>query len=110
MQRFGAELFDLLFTGEVHNRYDVSQERVAHLGKGLRVKLRIQEPWLANLPWEFLYDPRRGEYICLSQQTPLVRYLELPQAIRPLAVTHPGHDCQPQRPAGARCAGGTPTA
>ncbi|MEZ4864593.1 MAG: SUMF1/EgtB/PvdO family nonheme iron enzyme [Caldilineaceae bacterium] len=89
VQRFGAELFDLLFSGEVRNRYDVSQERVHHQGKGLRVKLRIQDPLLANLPWEFLYDPRRGEYICLSQQTPLVRYLELPQTIRPLAVTPP---------------------
>ncbi|MFZ4656936.1 MAG: SUMF1/EgtB/PvdO family nonheme iron enzyme [Caldilineaceae bacterium] len=89
VQRFGAELFDLLFTGEVRNRYDVSQERVHHQGKGLRVKLRIQDPRLANLPWEFLYDSRRDGYICLSHQTPLVRYLELPQTIRPLAVTPP---------------------
>jgi len=89
VQRFGAELFDLLFSGEVRNRYDVSQLEAHHQGKGLRVKLRIQPPALAVLPWEFLHDPRRGEYICLSQQTPLVRYLELPQTIRPLAVTPP---------------------
>lgn len=67
----------------------MSQERVHHQEKGLRVKLRIQDPRLANLPWEFLYDARRDAYICLSQQTPLVRYLELPQTIRPLAVTPP---------------------
>ena len=84
VQRFGAELFDLLFSGEVRNRYDVSQAEAHHQGKGLRVKLRIQPPVLAVLPWEFLHDPRRGEYLCLSQQTPLVRYLELPQPIRPL--------------------------
>ncbi|MCB0104835.1 MAG: CHAT domain-containing protein, partial [Caldilineaceae bacterium] len=89
VQRFGAELFELLFSGEVRNRYDVSQERVHHQEKGLRIKLRIQDPRLANLPWEFLYDPRKGEYLALSQQTPVVRYLELPQTIRPLAVTPP---------------------
>lgn len=89
VQRFGAELFDLLFTGEVRNRYDVSQERVHHQEKGLRVKRCIQDPRLANLPWEFLYDARWDEYLCLSQQTPLVRYLELPQSICPLAVTPP---------------------
>jgi len=89
VQSFGAELFDWLFNGEVRNRYDVSQLEAHHQGKGLRVKLRIQPPALAVLPWEFLYDPRRGGYICLSQHTPLVRYLELAQSIRPLQVTPP---------------------
>jgi CHAT domain-containing protein len=55
----------------------------------LRFKLRIQSPDLATLPWEFLYDPRQAEYVCLSRNTPMVRYLELPQPIRPLTVTPP---------------------
>lgn len=111
VQRFGAELFDLLFNGEIRNRYDVSQLEAHHQGKGLRVKLRIQPPALAVLPWEFLHDPRRGEYICLSQQTPLVRYLELPQthpsADRDTAAAHSGHDRQSDRSVGAGCGGGT---
>ena len=89
VQRFGVELFDLLFTGEVRNRYDVSRERAHHAGKGLRIRLRSQSAALANLPWEYLHDPRLGQYLCLSQQTPLVRYLELPQPIQPLLVTPP---------------------
>lgn len=89
VQRFGGELFDLLFTGEVRNRYDVSWERAQHQGKGLRIRLRSQSAALANLPWEYLYDPRTGHYLCLSQQTPLVRYLDLPQPIQPLGVTPP---------------------
>src|SRR5262249_45318245 len=44
---------------------------------------------LAALPWEFLYDPRQGEYICLSLYTPLVRYLELPQSVQPLQIKPP---------------------
>lgn len=73
----------------MRNRYDVSQERARQQGKGLRVKLRIHAPALAALPWEYLYDGRAAEYLCLSRSTPVVRYLELPQAIQPLAVAPP---------------------
>jgi len=89
VQTWGRDLFDALFTGEIRSRYDVSQREAAQQGKGLRVKLRIQSPELAALPWEFLYDARQAEYVCLSRNTPVVRYLELPQPIRPLTVTPP---------------------
>ncbi len=53
------------------------------------LKLRILAPELAALPWEFLYDSRQAEYVCLSRNTPVVRYLELPRPIPPLSVTPP---------------------
>ncbi len=86
---FGQALFDSLFTGEVRNRYDVSLQQARGQGKGLRIRLQIQTPAVAALPWEYLYDPRQAEYCCLSVETPLVRYLELPQPITPLAVAPP---------------------
>ena len=89
VQNFGKTLFDALFTGEIRSRYDVSCERAAQGEQGLRLKLRIQDPQLAALPWEFLYDPQQAEYVCLSRNTPVVRYLELPQRIRSLEVTPP---------------------
>ncbi len=89
VQDFGQALFEAVFTGEVRNRYDVSCERAVQKEQGLRLKLRIQAPELAALPWEFLYDPRQAEYICLSRNTPLVRYLELQQPIQSLKVTPP---------------------
>ncbi len=55
----------------------------------MRLKLRLRPPEFAQLPWEFLWEPRRRDYICLSQDTPLVRYLEQPQPVRPLTVTPP---------------------
>jgi CHAT domain-containing protein len=58
-------------------------------GKGLRLKLRIQPSELAVLPWEFLYDVGRDRYPCLSSNTPLVRYLDLPQPVEPLRVSPP---------------------
>lgn len=89
VQAFGGALFNALFTGEVRSRYDVSQERAARTDQGLRVKLRIAAPELAALPWEFLYDSRQADYVCMSRNTPLVRYLECAQPIQPLTVTPP---------------------
>ncbi len=89
VQKFGLAIFDALFTGEVRNRYDVSQLAASHQGKGLRLKLRIQPPELASLPWEFLYDKRQDTYICLSNNTPIIRYLDLPRPTQPLTVSLP---------------------
>jgi len=89
VRAFGTALFEALFSGEARNRYDVSLERARQAESGLRIKLRIQDARLAALPWEFLFDPRQGDYLCLSNRTPLVRYLELPQPPQPLAVRPP---------------------
>ncbi|MBI5034238.1 MAG: tetratricopeptide repeat protein [Chloroflexi bacterium] len=89
VQEFGKQLFDALIVGEVRSRYDLSQREAGLQSKGLRLKLRIGSPQLAALPWEFLYDTRNAEYVCLSTNTPVVRYLELPQPIQPLLVTLP---------------------
>lgn len=87
VQEFGQALFDALVAGDVRSLYDVSHTKAG--SKGLRIKLRIADPGLAALPWEFLYDPRRSDFVCLSSVTPLVRYLELPQPPQPLAVDPP---------------------
>ena len=89
VETFGSTLFTALFTNEVRSRYEVSLERARMQGKGLRIKLRIQAPDLASLPWEFLYDPTRDEYLCFSGQTPIVRYPDLPLSIQPLEVSPP---------------------
>ncbi len=90
VQDFGQRLFEALFTSDIRSCYDVSQREAARQDdRGLRIKLRVQAPELAALPWEFLYDARAGEYLCRSRQTPLVRYLELPQSIQPLQVKPP---------------------
>ncbi len=89
VQDFGRALFEVLFPGEVRSRYDVSRREAMAQNRGLRLKLRLQPPELAALPWEFAYDPRNAEYVCLSRNTPLVRYLELPQPVAPLQAELP---------------------
>jgi formylglycine-generating enzyme required for sulfatase activity len=89
VRSFGQALFDALFSGEIRSRFDVSLQQARSQGKGLRIRLQAQSPTAAALPWEYLYDPRQSEYCALSVETPLVRFLELPQPITPLAVTFP---------------------
>jgi len=89
VQDFGRALFDALFTGDVRSRYDMSWHEATQKEMGLRLKLRIQSPQLATLPWEFLYDSRQAEYVCLSRNTPIVRYVEIPQPIQPFTVAPP---------------------
>ena len=91
VQQFGRELYDSVLDGDVKTLFDVSKREAFEQDFGLRVKLRIQAPDLAVIPWEYLYDSREGEYLALARGTPVVRYLELPQPIKPLAVTPPLH-------------------
>lgn len=88
---FGQKLFDTLLNNDLRSCYDVSLREAAQQGKGLRLKLRIKPPELAALPWEFLYDSHQADYINLSSNTPVVRYLELSQSIRPLSLDPPLH-------------------
>lgn len=89
VMRFGHELFDAIFTGEVRSLLDRSREHATREGVGLRIQLRFESADMAALPWEFLYDSRCEEYLALSRSTPIVRYVEVPQPQRPLAVTRP---------------------
>jgi formylglycine-generating enzyme required for sulfatase activity len=86
---FGGQLFDALLTGEARSRYEVARTQAAQNGQTLRLRLRIIPPELACLPWEFLFDRGRGEYLCLAAETPLVRYIEQPQPIPSLSITPP---------------------
>jgi CHAT domain len=89
VQDFGRGLFESVLVGDVRTRYEMSLSEARRQGKGLRLKMRIQPSELAVLPWEFLYDAERDRYTCLSSNTPLVRYLDLPQPVEPLRVNPP---------------------
>jgi tetratricopeptide (TPR) repeat protein len=91
VEEFGRKLFDGILAGEVRIRYDACRQMAQQEtgSSGVRLRLSIQAPELATLPWEFLYDSRQNEYVCLSRSTPLVRYLPLAQPAQPLAIKPP---------------------
>ncbi len=89
LKQFGDALCQALFAGPIGSRYEASLQMARQTGKGLRLKVRIEAPELANIPWEFLYDASHRRFPNLSTQTPLVRYLEVPLPVQPLAVQPP---------------------
>ncbi len=86
---FGSALFGAVFSGEVDTAFHARLEEVRARGMGLRIRLHLADPELADLPWEYLHDARVNRFLALSIQTPLVRYMNLPGAIQPIAVTPP---------------------
>ncbi|GEM_PF-4210477 len=92
LKKFGERLFTTVFANEVRSSFSASLNEAGRGSAGLRLRLRLTEaPELAALPWEFLHDPATNRFLALSNQTPMVRYLDLPERIKPLAVQPPLH-------------------
>jgi hypothetical protein len=88
VREVGRALFTaLLGSGEVAARYRASAAVASGHEQALRVVLRIEDPALAGLPWEAMYDDALGSYVCRRDQ--LVRYVPVPSSAAPLAVELP---------------------
>jgi hypothetical protein len=86
----GQILFASLFQGSIKDVYKLSQGGL-RLGQGLRLRLDIDPALteIAELPWEFLYDPDRGPLATLNMS--VVRYLSQQAAPAALATPLPIH-------------------
>ena len=87
VREIGEALFHALFDEGVYAAYKASLALAAAQGTQLRVVLRTQAPELAALPWETMYDPGVGAYLC--QREPLVRHVSVSSVTHPLKVTPP---------------------
>lgn len=88
-EEFGNKLFRSLFTEQINAAFVASHNEAVRQGKGLRIKLNLEAPALANYPWEFLYDSTNAQFLSLIEDTPLVRYIELPRPVVQLTVAPP---------------------
>jgi membrane-associated phospholipid phosphatase len=89
-REFGQKLFNAVFVGEVNGCLVRSLQKIQPGEVGLRVRIHLSKaPELINLPWEYLYESTTGQFLALSKDTPVVRYLELPVEPRSLAVKPP---------------------
>jgi hypothetical protein len=89
----GGKLFEAVFSGEARACLRSSLDEMSrHEGTGLRLKLRLQGvAELADLRWEFLFDAALDRFLAQSNQTPIVRYVDMPERIRPFTTTLPLH-------------------
>lgn len=87
---FGERLFSHVFDDQVQSCLRRSQDEANRQGVGLRIRLRLTDvPQLAYLPWEYLYDPDLNRFLTLSAETPIVRYLDLPDLVPTLTAKLP---------------------
>ena len=93
LREFGEQIYNTLFqqTARVSSKFAKSLARIDERGEsceGMRVKLLIEPPELALLPWEYLYDQRDG-YLCLRSRTPVIRFVRTGRLHRDLKVRGP---------------------
>ena len=75
----GQRLFEAVLADDVGACYRRSLDEARRQGAGLRLRLRLADaPELGAWPWEYLFDPQQARFLCLTPDTPLVRFLELP--------------------------------
>jgi formylglycine-generating enzyme required for sulfatase activity len=89
VESFGGQLFGALFTEQLKEAFRTQRDVATLEGKGLRIRLSIEPASLACLPWEFLYDPSVGDFVCLSSFSPVVRYLDFEHPLALLKVKTP---------------------
>ncbi len=89
IKQCGEDLFNAVFSGEVYTCFMLSREQAREKGKGLRIRLHIEVPEFQDYPWELLYHSKMNQFLALSKETPVVRYIELPVPEYPLALKPP---------------------
>lgn len=88
LREVGRTLFAAsLGAAELTRRYETSAALAADRGQRLRITLRIDDPALARLPWEAMYDDEAGRYVCRHDQ--LVRNVDVAAATVPLEIGLP---------------------
>ena len=87
VRELGEELCDAVLQDEARMLFEESLRQARRDNAPFRLLLKIRGPTVSQLPWEFLYDRRRGDYLALN--VPVVRYLEVMQPVAPVTVTLP---------------------
>ena len=87
-RRFGGDLFRALFHSQIYGLYHDALAKSRGENRGVRITLGLSgAPELIDVPWEYLFDD--PDFLAVSEFTPIVRYLDLPRAHRPLLVEPP---------------------
>ncbi len=87
----GRRLFEALIQDDIRDLW-VSARTDIETGvqHGLRVRLALQPPAVASLPWECLYDPDRNEAFAANSRTPLVRVENVYRNVAPTRTLQTG--------------------
>ncbi|MCS7221143.1 MAG: CHAT domain-containing protein [Anaerolineae bacterium] len=74
LHQVGSALYRALFRDEIAHLWTIAQaELEAGRVPGVRIRLAVDPPAIAALPWELLYDEQRQRSIACHPQHPLIR-------------------------------------
>jgi hypothetical protein len=74
----GERLYNSVWQSMVTDLYQHASAAARARGKNLRLRFVVNHPAMAALPWEFLFDPLRKDFLTLSTRTPLARQWQWP--------------------------------
>lgn len=81
----GTLMYRRLFSPGICKAFQSTQRFAAQQGLSLRLNLALDDK-LARLPWEFLFDPDSGQFLCLGGRLALVRLYPVPSAHKPIRL------------------------
>lgn len=84
MVKFGGQLFETLFQGDVRRLYDVA--RAWQQNRKLDIILTSMIPWIAEKPWEFAFDTSRQSFLATEEI----------HLVRNVVTAVPAYSVQPQ--------------
>jgi hypothetical protein len=80
IRALGERLYNSVWQSRITDLYHQSYGMAKDNGKNLRLRFEIDHPALAALPWEFLFEPSRKDFLSLSTRTPIARQWSWPTA------------------------------
>jgi hypothetical protein len=89
LKRLGSILFDALFDKKISNQFAALKAEAENMGRGIRLRLIFENPEIAALPWEFLYEESTNTFLANDPKTALSRYIDVPlrrQEIKPASL------------------------
>lgn len=89
IQNIGTKLYEVLFEAGMLREFQKAKAQAAKEDKTIRLRLRIRDPLIALLPWEYTFDSELGNYLSLSNNISLVRTLDLKPHFTTVATTFP---------------------
>jgi hypothetical protein len=77
-EEIGSQLFKFLFDDRVEDLFRDSDCAARRGGEPLPVRLCVEHPALAGIPWEVMFDCQTKSYLSMSQQNCLSRFVPGP--------------------------------
>ena len=89
IQKVGGILYECLFHGSIRDDFNLALGKVSDDDMGLRIKLIIKPPEIAEIPWELMFHTKLGRFLSTWDKTSVTRYLDVPSLPRQLGADLP---------------------